>query len=231
MKAVVRSLLVLDHHKSAQKDLAGLDFCTFDMNRSGARMAFDYFREWARQDDNTAHIYADAEKLVEYVQDRDLWRWGLPESKEINAAIASERQDFSAWSRLAFRLQHNPHGAVIEGAAILRYERQQVLRIVKTARSVVLAGHEVLCANAPVCQSEVGEALAEGRPFGVGWYLDDAGKVRVSLRSRGPEGVDVSEIARLFGGGGHRNAAGFEVDPWEWLGFSATEQYRPVGLV
>jgi phosphoesterase RecJ-like protein len=35
------------------------------------------------------------------------------------------------------------------------------------------------------------------------------GYIKVSLRSR--EGVDVCEVARLFGGGGHRNAAGCEI--------------------
>ena len=38
----------------------------------------------------------------------------------------------------------------------------------------------------------------------------EGGGTKVSLRSRGP--VDVEGIAREFGGGGHRNAAGFASD-------------------
>ena len=41
-------------------------------------------------------------------------------------------------------------------------------------------------------------------------YYDTPTVRRFSLRST-DLGVDVSEIARFFGGGGHRNAAGFEV--------------------
>jgi phosphoesterase RecJ-like protein len=38
----------------------------------------------------------------------------------------------------------------------------------------------------------------------------DPGRTRVSLRS--PDLLDVSEVARRFGGGGHRNAAGMSLD-------------------
>ncbi|MBI5499328.1 MAG: DHH family phosphoesterase [Deltaproteobacteria bacterium] len=41
--------------------------------------------------------------------------------------------------------------------------------------------------------------------------VNDEGKVRVSLRSRGR--VDVAELARRHGGGGHHNAAGCTLEP------------------
>ena len=46
--------------------------------------------------------------------------------------------------------------------------------------------------------------------FGAACYCDTPEGRTFSLRSR-EDGLDVSEIATLFGGGGHRNAAGFRL--------------------
>jgi oligoribonuclease NrnB/cAMP/cGMP phosphodiesterase (DHH superfamily) len=81
---------------------------------------------------------------------------------------------------------------------------------VKKAREVACDGRRVLCVNASSNISEVGHELAQGRPFSVTYY-DGAVSRKWALRST-PDGVDVSEIARKFGGGGHKHASGFETD-------------------
>lgn len=211
MKERAASLVVLDHHKSAAEDLAGLDFCEFDMGRSGARMAWDWLRSrgllpgrigaWEPTGDDDAHW------LVEYVQDRDLWRHKLAYSRAVNAAIASREHDFAEWDAMA-------DGSIArladEGVAILRYQSKVVRDHVRNARPVEIAGHEVLAVNATCLFSEIAGELAEGRPFGACYFDRQDGKRQFSLRSR-EGGLDVSEIARLFGGGGHASAAGFEI--------------------
>ena len=70
-----------------------------------------------------------------------------------------------------------------------------------------------LAANCPPhLTSDVGHELAtKSGTFGLCWTLSQEGLVaKCSLRSNGD--YDVSAIAKTFGGGGHRNAAGFEVD-------------------
>lgn len=73
-----------------------------------------------------------------------------------------------------------------------------------------IAGYNVPVVNAPyMWASELGNELCQGEPFAATYY--DTAEARVfSLRSK-DDGVDVSEIASEFGGGGHRNAAGFRV--------------------
>jgi len=80
LKEAAKSLLVIDHHKTAEKELAGLDFCIFDMNKSGAVLTYQY-------------ISPDQEipKLFLYIQDRDLWKWELPSSREVSAGQKPER--------------------------------------------------------------------------------------------------------------------------------------------
>lgn len=96
-----------------------------------------------------------------------------------------------------------------EGFAILRYQNQVVDSQCANATEIELNGHKVLCVNATVLISEIAGKLAEGRPFGASYFIDGDGVKRWSLRSR-DGGIDVSEIAKRRGGGGHRNASGFE---------------------
>jgi nanoRNase/pAp phosphatase (c-di-AMP/oligoRNAs hydrolase) len=57
--------------------------------------------------------------------------------------------------------------------------------------------------------SEIGNALSVKCDYAVIWYWDhDMQQVKVSLRAHHDD-ADVSEIAKRFGGGGHRKAAGF----------------------
>lgn len=212
---------VLDHHKTAEAELAGivdeftlrpdlianppgseLPAVVFDMEKSGGRLAWEHFFPGE-----------EPHWLVRYTEDRDLWRWKLPDSREINDGLASFPRNFGAWDLLA----KMPDEKALEklnrdGIAIGRHKDQLIDSICRNAREIEIAGYKVLAANTSVLFSEVAGKLAEGRPFGAAWLVRADGKRQWSLRSTN-EGVDVSEVARSFGGGGHRNAAGFEDAP------------------
>jgi oligoribonuclease NrnB/cAMP/cGMP phosphodiesterase (DHH superfamily) len=210
MHGAAKSLRVLDHHKTAEADLAGLDFCTFDMNRSGAGLAFDELLKFSRD-------VVEGAVLVAYVEDRDLWRFALPHSKVINAYIGSFEFDFPTWSTLAEELDAikdefvNERGVLMSGEAILRKDERYVASMCKEARVVEFAGYYVPVVNAPYLNtSELVGKLAENQLFAVGWFQRGDGKYQSSLRSRGK--YDVAALAESFGGGGHKNAAGFTVE-------------------
>jgi hypothetical protein len=203
MYAKAKSLRVLDHHVSAQKDLAGLDFCVFDMERSGAGLAWDELHDREQ--------LASRPDLVDYVEDRDLWRFKLPDSRAINAYIGSFEFSFEKWTELADEFIDSERIVGI-GEALLRGVDRYVASMAKQARLVTLAGYVVPCVNAPYLNtSELVGHLAEQVPeaFAVGWFQRGDGLYQYSLRSQGS--FDVSELAKQFGGGGHRNAAGFTV--------------------
>ncbi|MBW4982517.1 phosphohydrolase [Mameliella sp. CS4] len=223
MAQTARSILILDHHKTAQADLAGLPspaggweahrssagnpVALFDMDRSGAQMAWAYFHEGA------------APAIVDYVADRDLWQWRLEHSHEISAVIASYDMTFDRWHELAANMQADYDLGLMadEGAAILRARNKIVQSIIdSTFRTMQIGGHIVPVANGPYAlASEVAGTLAEGAPFAAS-YVDTPKGRAFSLRSRA-DGEDVSEIAARFGGGGHRQAAGF-LAPLRWEG-------------
>lgn len=199
MYSAARSLRVLDHHKTAETDLAGLHFCTFDMNFSGAGLA-------------EAEFTQDKGPLVAYVQDRDLWRFALSQSKEINAWIGSLEHSFQEWSRADAALYASFDTCAAHGSALLRAVDRYVLEMAKQAQRITFADHpDIPVVNAPyINTSELVGHLAESALFAVGWFQRGDGKYQYSLRSRGD--FDVSELAKRFGGGGHRQAAGFTVD-------------------
>lgn len=221
-----RSILILDHHKTAAGDLAGLmpparnwrdhvseagnPAALFDMDRSGAQMAWDYFLGCEGR---------PREPLVDFVGDRDLWLWNIESSREVNAVIGSHEMSWETWDRLAEDLRSDPGlGRIIaEGSAILRAHDKLVNQVIATSRRLmVIGGHAVPVAAAPYAlASDAAGKMAESAPFAA-TYVDGPKGRAFSLRSRA-EGRDVSEIAASYGGGGHRGAAGFLM-PLGWEG-------------
>lgn len=212
MGRVARSITVLDHHKTAQEDLIGLpgvaDWHTlggmpmpgisvlFDMNRSGAGITWDYFFTSARP------------ALVNHVEDRDLWRFALRKTREIQASVFAYPYDFKAWDYL---MSADPAQLAVEGEAIERKHFKDIRELVTVVtREFVIAGHSVPVANLPyTLTSDAGHLLAKGKPF-AGCYWDTPNGRVFSLRST-DEGMDVAEVAKQYGGGGHKHASGFRV--------------------
>ena len=191
MAAQTKDLLILDHHITAEKALAGLPYAYFDMTKSGAVLGW----EWAHG--------TDAPWLLQYIQDKDLWNWALPGSREINAALASYPFDFERWNRFTqIDLEQ-------EGRAILRYEQELVGKLAAQAVLVEFQGLVVPSVQSAILTSQIGERLSPHHPFCLIWH-DRDGRRYFSMRSR-EDGADVGSIAASFGGGGHTHAAGFSV--------------------
>jgi oligoribonuclease NrnB/cAMP/cGMP phosphodiesterase (DHH superfamily) len=197
MKASAKSLLVLDHHKSAQEDLDGLDYAIFDMSRSGAIMAWEYF-----------HSYPCPVGL-ELIQDRDLWLFKHDNTKAFTAALrAFIPMEFESWSFNLGELGANE--LADRGRDLLQVFNQDIEGFAKNSHKITLSGIEGLACNVPPkYSSELGNVLAkESGTFGATYCFDGASNLWLySLRSI--EDFDVSKIALEFGGGGHKNAAGF----------------------
>ena len=185
------SLVVLDHHITAEHTLADLPYAYFDQKKSGAVLGW----EWAHDE--------PAPWLLRYIQDKDLWNWALPNSREISAALASHPFDFQLWT--SFEQPELER----EGRAILRYENELVTKLASHATLVQFEGAIVPAVQSAVLTSQIGERLSAAHPFCLIWH-DRNGRRYYSMRSR-EEGTDVGSIAASFGGGGHTHAAGFSI--------------------
>lgn len=225
LAAANHSVTVLDHHKTAAMDLAFLPdaptaetwraslgkgvpmplTARFDMNRSGAGMAWDWFSSGESRP-----------ALIAYVEDRDLWRFADRDTRAVHAALAAYDLDFRVWYNLMLSMDE-PDGLleiVDEGQVLLRMHDKRCRELIaQTRRMAELEGFAVPVCNVPhAFASDVGNLLCQEdpKPPFAATYVDTAKGRHVSLRST-DAGVDVSEIAKKFGGGGHRNAAGFSL--------------------
>lgn len=204
-------IIVLDHHASAMKDLNAIeqdaaegDYCpfevVFDMNRSGAGIAWDY-------------LNPDVPRptMVNHVEDRDLWRFALPNTKEIQTAVFSYEYNFQQWDDLMNADVTVQMNLIAQGQALYRKHMKDVKELIAFGKHRMdIGGHNVPVCNLPyTMSSEAGHIMAEGEPFAA-CYMDTATHRVFSLRST-DAGLDVAEVAKMYGGGGHRNAAGFKV--------------------
>jgi len=211
--AQAKSVTILDHHKTAEADIqplldAGRVNGEFDMDRSGAAMAWD----WCFPDE-------DRPRLIEYIQDRDLWQFNLEGTREISAALFSYDQDFEVWKNILTALEDDEGQEFIlsMGQTLRRKHNKDLNDLLKaTKRRMLICGYSVPVANVPyIFASDAGNIMAEGELFSASYFDTPEGR-KFSLRSK-EGGMDVSEIAKRFGGGGHARAAGFQV-PIGWEG-------------
>lgn len=220
----------IDHHKTAFEMMDrtpgelyrvhDAEQCIIlDNNKSGALLAWEYF-----------HPGTEVPKLIQHIDDRDRWQFKLEGSKELHAALNSLKPwTFGQWDLLFYVDGVRLEALKDEGRAILRAHNQHVQSALKQARACwikalkpidlpgsfingILPGWQGLAANAPYfLASDLGHELAnKSGTFGLVWSMAGNGQIHCSLRSNGD--YDVSAIAKAFGGGGHRNAAGFSTD-------------------
>ena len=192
------SLIVIDHHKSAMVELHDIACAIFDMKHSGAILAWNFF-----------HPAKDPPKFIRYIEDRDLWKWKLPYSKEFSAAFGMIPFEFEAFTE--FEDDSTFDDACKRGAYILAYSKTVVKKVSDQATLRTWQGKKIYIVNSSHWMSEIGGRLSPDCDFVVIWHFDhDRQEYRVSLRSF-HEDIDVSEIAKQFGGGGHKKASGFSV--------------------
>jgi hypothetical protein len=236
---VANSVIILDHHKSAAEDLAKFpDFTVpdfprrqtdpwesyrnaidwakdqghgvvsgFDMKRSGAMLAWNFL-----------FPNEPAPLIVSIVQDRDLWKFELSNTKEITAWLASFEFTMSNWT-----MAHQMIADAVERAKLVTAGETVMRKLMKdleellplTASLGTIDGHQVPIANLPTTMASEGANLLAEKykmmPFAATYWIAGDGSANFSLRSLKGTGADVQAVAVKFGGGGHANAAGFKM--------------------
>lgn len=196
------AVTLIDHHKSAIEDLQPLIDAKkikafVDVAHSGAMLTWMYLR-------------GDLEppQLIKHIEDRDLWKFSLKDTRPIQAAVFSYPYDFDVWDAI---MEMPIDALAAEGTGIERKHHKDIAELLAVCkREMCISGVTVPVASLPyTLSSDAGHVMGEGRPFAA-CYWDTATARIFSLRSS-EQGVDVSEVAKKYGGGGHKHAAGFSV--------------------
>lgn len=197
------SFIVLDHHHTAQVECGELDFCHFDMKRSGMGMAWDYF-----------HPEKVRPALVRHVEARDLWKWGDADSRPFCLKLDTIPRTFENWAHIAAMTDLELSEFLKDGRAMLEQSDAMIEKFCEDARKVTFMGYKVWLLNVPrpFATDDCGSRLAarEETDFALLWNSPDLSEVRLSFRSA--NGFDVSSVAKKLGGGGHKAASGAKLD-------------------
>ena len=210
MLETAASITILDHHISAEEDLSALLKSgkingLFDMNKSGAMLAWLWFNP-----------DQPPPELIKYIQDRDLWQFKLNGTREINAALSSYPYDFKLWDKLMASDKHALERLKRDGEAIERKLQKDIKELIASGvRRMIIAGYDVPVLNVSSAYvSDAGHIMSINEPFAA-CYWDHPDGRSFSLRSS-EDGIDVAAVAKKYGGGGHKKAAGFTVEiGWE----------------
>lgn len=205
------SLVVLDHHKTAEDNVKAVKIHRFAKDQSGCGLAWDYLFP------NT-----QTPKLISYVQEGDLNKSGLPHTHEILKVIYASPFTFEAFAKLESDLEDTAlFQKYIEiGTYYSNYFKRTAEILAEDAELVTFEGHDVYAVNVPrIFKHEVAQLLwrKHGHPFAIVWYETVDGMKSVSMRSDNI--FDVSDVAKKYGGGGHLGAAAFRVKASDPLPF------------
>jgi len=136
----------------------------------------------------------------------------LPGSQEINAFLMVQPRTKETWDEITGIGQE---AARTKGKGVRLYIEYYTRSVVAEAQEGVLVfngtNYRTAVLNIPYAGvSEAGAALCKaGYPIALLWFERGDGITQFSLRGDGS--VDVSAVAKSFGGGGHNNAAGFQL--------------------
>jgi oligoribonuclease NrnB/cAMP/cGMP phosphodiesterase (DHH superfamily) len=219
---IANKVVILDHHISAYRNIEEIEnkpenlFTLFDMNRSGCMITWDFFnsgltRPW----------------FIDYIGDRDLWKWELPNSKNINTALFEEKHiTFNGLNILYDRyVTKEQINKLIEdmnerGNQINKFRNELIEKETKKAIHCTFQFEETLynvwLYNGPEdLRSDIGNALMQINfknglkpDFSINWRYD-VKTHEFWLSMRGEEwSPDLSVICRKYNGGGHPKASG-----------------------
>lgn len=212
-----KSIVIIDHHKSAQTELEDIDSvtiyksniicpieCHFDMTKSGAMLSWEYFFP-----EDCCPMF------IGYVEDRDLWNWKLPQSQLVSAAIQSYPLTIDGVNEIS---KYTVKGLTEQGIAIQRFVNEEIVIHKERVYYALYNEHEIPIVNCSSKRlpSQLLNELCKNKYFAVSYFELADGRYEMSFRSDkdDPNAADVSEVAKKLSptGGGHKNASGCTVD-------------------
>lgn len=213
------TIVLLDHHKSAIKELSDLldhpqvqNYCSMDNTKSGTGLAWDY-------------CYPDKElpKPFACIQDRDLWNWALPESKDfcsglnlVKTSLSNYRDFVTDYLESSEEDAQKTMDSFIKAGQVVNLANSEYYRkSIETAKEYIniFGYNKVACVNVPSAfTSNLANRLLIEEPdipFVICWFKGPKG-LHIGLRTRAEEPTDVSVIAQQINssGGGHKDSSG-----------------------
>ena len=205
-----REVINIDHHIGAEERLRALGTqhghftFVFNNDRSGASLTWIYF-----------HGEKNIPKIILYVEDSDIWRFSFGD--ETRFAV-SYLYGFSGKPEELLALLERGDSAtayVLERGKMIWEYRDSLTKILiesVTPVNIKVGEHAVPMHNTPeFLRSDVGHILSKKLGKTVATFIIDNHTVRLHFRGENEYSPSALDLAKILGGGGHRNAAGAAV--------------------
>jgi oligoribonuclease NrnB/cAMP/cGMP phosphodiesterase (DHH superfamily) len=205
--ATCNKVVVLDHHKSSEIELQDFphENKVFRMDHSGAYLTWKFFNR-----------EGTVPKMIRYIQDHDLWTKKLYKTDEVSAYMYSLPFTYDAYMPLLDD-DYIDKAVIPMGVGMVQqnnaYIESTLKSMVPTFMEIRGMYYFISYLNSTHLKSEVGNKAFEKYPhsnFSAIYSVSDS-STAFSLRSMNDR-TDVSEIAKGYNGGGHRNSAGLKID-------------------
>ncbi len=198
-------LIWMDHHKWSDKifeTLRKYAEVIYDRSTCGAGLAARYAKE------KGADLCSCCEELVELSCDIDLWIRKDPRSEKMSVALGNER-----WRPYLIEKLWRCVGWDKDWEDAYEETIKEMKEFLETAikNAVTFKVNDVEAIVIPIRKKQIAwvsflaEFLRQKKPYDVIVFESDVGSLHMR---RGSEKVDLSELARMLGGGGHPAAAG-----------------------
>lgn len=204
-----QKLIWIDHHKTAMEEHKELwnskIFGKRDTTKAASQLTWEYLRNGQ-----------PLPIAVEYIARRDIWQFG------------NRKEEISAFTGACQILLHSPEDAdwkdllssssngkekvelyLRVGKALTEVQKVRIEKAFERGTDINFHGMRARLINTTSDASDIGEYVYQKPEYDIAvmWQMIND-MVQVSLRSNSS---DCAELAQTYGGGGHRNAAGFTI--------------------
>jgi oligoribonuclease NrnB/cAMP/cGMP phosphodiesterase (DHH superfamily) len=203
------NIIWIDHHKTAIErslqipEVGDLEGKRVEGGKAGCELAWEYF-----------FPTVSVPMIVQLLGDYDTWSFKFGDlTRLVQEGIKLEKTSptHSNWDKWLSadeeipRLQEN-------GQIAIRYRDNRYAKLIRAfSYPVVFEGHRCIACNVGATSSNLFDSVEDLDMYDIMMpFVFDGSRWTVSLYTT--KDIDVSEIAKKYGGGGHQKAAGFVCD-------------------
>lgn len=220
----IDKVIWIDHHKSNIEKYDNSDIDLIEMkgirniDYSGAYLTFFWIKVtamgWEVPKTKPEDMYVFTPEYIKLVDQWDTFKWKKTGNVDAyHYMLGMNMFDLSPMSSVWENAKNDKETMIERGQIIAEYKQTMAKAIIKrTGFATELEGIKIYAANFPLCSSVDFEGIEGIGEYDIvaPFYRNPDGKYTVSLYSSNPS-VDCSEIAKKYGGGGHKGASGFSV--------------------
>lgn len=203
IESKAKRLVVIDHHKGGEAHVKATKEHIFELEHSGAYLAWQYFHPGEKIPD-----------FIEYLSDGDINIYTKPDAHLICTYICSTEKTFFAFDSVYKEMEDTNlrEGVIEKGKILTRYKDFILEPALNSIHFIDLAGTILPAVNCVFPMDEKSDLIHrmyDKYPPVAMSYRYDEGEWKCSLRSNG--NFDCTLLAGKFGGSGHKGASGFSI--------------------